>query len=119
MTFVHSIAFVLFFFLAVEKATNMDPDEGFFSALSTVLARIYALLVLVSIIPSITLSIRRFHDLGHTGWLTALFFGLNFIPMIGPISGLICFLWLFLGKGTIGSNAYGQDPRHEFRDAPE
>ena len=119
IVFCHSNAFMLVFFLAVYNGLVMDPDKGFFTALSTVLARIYVLLVLVSIIPSITLSIRRLHDLGYTGWLTALFFGLCFIPVVGAISAIICNLWLSFGKGTIGYNTYGQDPRHEFRDAHE
>ena len=61
------------------------------------LLQIVTLISLITIIPWTTLSIRRFHDMNHTGWLVALFMGLWVIPPIG--------------SGTAGHNPYGLDPR--------
>lgn len=94
-----------------------DYGDDIFNALGLVLATIYGLFVLANFVPWITLSVRRFHHMDHTGWLVALFMGLYLIPPVGFIGGIIQFLWLFLGSGTAGNNKYGQDPRHEFRYA--
>lgn len=66
---------------------------------------------LISFIPMITLQIRRFHDMGHSGWLVALFACLNIIPPIGALGGIVQFFWTQFGSGTAGANKYGQDPR--------
>lgn len=69
-------------------------------------------LVLGSMIPSTTLTIRRFHDMGHSGWWHALFTGLWIIPPLGALGWFVQFFWLLLGSGTGGANAYGPDPRY-------
>jgi len=58
--------------------------------------------LLPSMYISICLSIKRFHDIGKSGWfvLTTL------IPIIGVIVALI----LYFKVGNAGANAYGEDP---------
>ncbi|WP_367183730.1 DUF805 domain-containing protein [Novosphingobium sp. Chol11] len=56
-----------------------------------------------SIIPSIALQVRRFHDQDRSGWLCL--FG--FIPYVG---GLIVLVFMCL-PGTSGSNRHGPDPK--------
>lgn len=54
------------------------------------------------LIPSVTLSVRRLHDLGLSGFLVLI----QFIPVIGPVALAIMFMF----PGTPGWNKYGPDP---------
>ena len=58
---------------------------------------------LATIIPSIAVQVRRFHDQDKSGWMVLL----NFVPAIG---GLIVLVFMFL-EGTKGPNRYGPDPK--------
>lgn len=55
-----------------------------------------------SIIPSIAVQVRRFHDQDKTGWLVLL----GLVPYIGSVIVLV-FMCL---PGTRGANRYGADP---------
>jgi len=46
--------------------------------------------------------IKRFHDLGHSGWWAIT----TFIPLLA----LIPYIYLFFWRGTEGTNQYGPDP---------
>ena len=49
------------------------------------------------------LYIKRFHDMGKSGWFSLL--------LLIPIVNLaVAFFWLGFVKGTDGDNAYGADP---------
>ena len=65
-----------------------------------------ALFALVNILPSISVKIRRFHDLDQTGWLVLLFWVVNIFI---PVAELARMLW-FAFRGTEGNNQYGPDP---------
>ena len=58
---------------------------------------------LATIIPSIAVQVRRFHDQDKSGWMVLL----NFVPAIG---GLIVIVFMFI-EGTKGPNRYGPDPK--------
>lgn len=64
---------------------------------------------LSNFLPDIMLSIRRFHDLGQTGWLVLGFKVAGSLPVVGIFLSLINFVWFML-RGTVGSNKYGRDP---------
>ena len=57
---------------------------------------------LALIVPSVAVSIRRFHDIGKEAWWTILLF----IPIVGLIVALI-----FLTKPSDGPNQYGEGPQ--------
>ncbi|SCX98034.1 Uncharacterized membrane protein YhaH, DUF805 family [Novosphingobium aromaticivorans] len=57
-----------------------------------------------SIIPSIAVQVRRFHDQDKSGWMVLL----GLIPYVG---GLIVFIFMCL-EGTRGPNRYGEDPKN-------
>lgn len=61
---------------------------------------IYAAL---TFIPALAVMVRRWHDLGRTGWWILL----NLVPGVGTLVSM-CF---FLGRGDRGTNDYGRDPR--------
>lgn len=89
---------------------NFDSAENLNSLGKGILA-LCALISIGSIIPWITLNIRRFHDMNYTGWMVALFVGLWLIPPIGALGSIIQFFWVLFGGGTPGTNKYGHDPR--------
>lgn len=58
---------------------------------------------LASIIPTLSLAIRRLHDTGRSGW----WYLIAFVPMVG---GIALFVFMCLA-GTPGDNQYGSDPK--------
>ncbi|MGL4789895.1 MAG: DUF805 domain-containing protein, partial [Anaerotignaceae bacterium] len=66
----------------------------------SILGSIYTIAVLL---PTLAVSVRRFHDIDKSGWWALL----NYVPIIGWIA-LIVF---FTKPGTEGSNKYGADPK--------
>ena len=65
-----------------------------------VLGSIYSLCVFV---PSLSVSVRRLHDIGKSGW--NYFYIL--IPIVGPI---ILIVWFFT-EGELCSNKWGENPK--------
>ena len=57
---------------------------------------------LALLIPNVAVGVRRLHDLDRSGWW--LLIGL--IPLVGV---LVLIYW-FAQRGTVGSNAHGDDP---------
>ena len=51
---------------------------------------------------AIAVTVKRFHDLGKSGW--------NVLLMAVPLVNVFVGLWLLLGKGDVGPNQYGPDP---------
>jgi uncharacterized membrane protein YhaH (DUF805 family) len=64
-----------------------------------VLQSVYWLAVLI---PSIAVAVRRYHDIGRTGW----WWLLNFVPCVGWV---VLFIFAVL-PGTDGDNNYGPNP---------
>ncbi len=60
---------------------------------------------LALLIPSIAVSVRRLHDISHSGWW--LLIGL--IPLIGAIVLLV----FMVQDGKPGQNQYGANPKEE------
>ena len=55
-----------------------------------------SLVWLALVIPTIAVTVRRFHDLDHSGWWTLLY---HFV-----------FVAVWFWKGTVGPNRFGPDP---------
>jgi len=64
---------------------------------------------LINLVPGIMISIRRFHDLGQSGWLVLAFFVIGLLPLFGTLAGIANYVW-FAVQGTVGPNRYGPDP---------
>ncbi|MGG7036757.1 MAG: DUF805 domain-containing protein, partial [Flavobacterium sp.] len=58
---------------------------------------------LLVFLPGLSVSVRRLHDVGKSGW----FFFIVLIPIVGPIWLLI----LLFTAGDQGENKYGSDPK--------
>lgn len=78
-----------------------------FGGAAIVSIALLVILMLVTFIPSISLSVRRLHDFNQTGWI---YFG---VVVVGTVVGLVQFIGMIvIGaiEGTKGPNKYGDDP---------
>lgn len=64
-----------------------------------VLVVLHMILVIAAIVPSLTLSIRRLHDLDKSGWWMLL--------VLVPITNFVLCIFLFFIRGTTGDNRFG------------
>ena len=72
-------------------------------AVHTVLTYVAVIYALFTLLPTLAVMSRRWHDLGRTGlWVL-----LNIVPGVGTIVSM----FFFLGRGDTGTNIYGRDPR--------
>ena len=94
--------FILCYYIIVILAVVIDNALGLANDL-TGYGFITLAVTLGHILPSLSLVVRRLHDVGKSGW----FYLIAFIPIIGGI-------WLFVlfcTEGTRGENKYGADPK--------
>jgi len=63
------------------------------------------LFLLVTIVPFLSVGVRRLHDANRSGWVLLI--------MLVPILGQIVLLYFFLQKGTAGPNRFGGEPHPE------
>lgn len=96
--------FVILFLAIMFLATSQSEQ------LPIIFFIIWGLLALINVVVlpgSISLAVRRMHDLNMSGWWVLLFNVINFIPLINLI-GTIFVLYLYLlKKGDEGANKYG------------
>ena len=83
--------------------SSIDMNTGEMSGLGSIIGIVLGIYSLAIIVPSLAVTIRRFHDQDKSGWM----FLLAFIPAIG---GLIVFVFMCL-EGTKGDNRFGPDPK--------
>lgn len=72
------------------------------SPASNIMVTIFYLIMLV---PNLSVSVRRLHDIGKSGW----YMFLSLIPLIG---GLILLTWSLMDSEP-GENQYGKNPKEE------
>lgn len=91
--------FYLFYVLALIGSLLMDsminPQLGEMSLL-------YLITALVLFLPSLSVAVRRLHDIDRSGWWLLLLL----LPLIGAI---VMIIWVCKG-GTQGENKYGGNP---------
>ncbi|WP_193016482.1 MULTISPECIES: DUF805 domain-containing protein [Gammaproteobacteria] len=83
--------------------SSIDMNTGEMGGLGSIISIILGIYSLAIIVPSLAVTIRRFHDQDKSGWM----FLLAFIPFVG---GLIVFVFMCL-EGTKGDNRFGPDPK--------
>lgn len=97
------IGFSIYTSYTVSAALRHESPSMFgFMGVFISFAMIYVLIMLV---PSIAVQVRRFHDQDKSGWFVLL----NFVPYIG---GIVVLVFMCL-EGTRGENRYGPDPKAE------
>ncbi len=68
---------------------------------------VVGLITLAAFMLSLSLMLRRFHDMGWSGW--------HSLWMIVPLVNIVFCLMLLFKRGTAGDNQYGKDPEKEVR----
>ena len=89
---------VLFYALVTIVAGVLDVAIAGISGIGVI--GLIASLVLA--LPSLAVTVRRFHDIDKSGWWM--------LVMFIPLVGLIFFLVWMIPKGTTGANRFGEDP---------
>ncbi len=90
-------------FSAIEQAAEAGAEPAAPGVMFWIGMTIMMVFVLASFIPSLAVTVRRFHDQDKSGWFVLL----NFVPYVG---GLIVFVFMCL-DGTHGPNRFGADPK--------
>jgi uncharacterized membrane protein YhaH (DUF805 family) len=94
--------FALFYLILYAVCAIADGISGSFDRASGI-GIFTAILTLALLVPSLSVSVRRLHDTGRSGWW--LLIGL--IPVIGLIILLVC----FTRDGEAGANRFGANPK--------
>ena len=90
-----------------------DPTQAaglFSSGVMIVVGLLLLVWILAIIIPSIAVTVRRFHDRNMSGWWYLGFIVLGLIPVVGFIASIAQLVIMAL-PGTPGPNRYGPDPK--------
>lgn len=98
--------FILFNLLVALVAMALDNVLGTsfeFSEINLGYGYIYLAYALFTVIPSLSVAVRRLHDVGKSGW----FYLISLIPLIGSIWLLV----LFCTDGDSGDNKWGPNPK--------
>jgi uncharacterized membrane protein YhaH (DUF805 family) len=93
--------FVLFYIIGVMLMSFLDGILGSFSTEAGI-GLFGGIFILVHILPSIAVSVRRLHDISRTGW----WYLLIIIPLIGPLV-----LFVFSIMDSKEANRYGPNPK--------
>jgi uncharacterized membrane protein YhaH (DUF805 family) len=101
---------VLFLIVGISEALGFGSGVDDSKDVHPVALSLLGLWVLGNFIPSLALGVRRWHDLGQTGWFVLLFGVLSAIPLIGLIPALGNIIWFFM-PGNVGENKWGPDPK--------
>jgi len=94
--------FALFCFVCEVVLSIVDGFLGYYDV-ATGVGLFSGLFLLVVLLPSIAVGVRRLHDIGKSGWWILI----GFIPLLGTIVLLV----FFCLDSQPGSNAYGPNPK--------
>ena len=104
------LATAVIFFALIAFAALISVVTG--GALAFQIAIVFFIIyALLSVIPSLAVTVRRMHDLGKSGWNILI----SCIPLVGPI----WFLILLATEGEHGENYYGPDPKSAIEEIDE
>ncbi len=93
--------FQLFYFIFFVIAQILDSSFDLAHA-ETGIGPITGIFWLATLIPAISVSVRRLHDTDKMGWW--------YLLILVPLLGAIILIVFFIMKGTKGGNDYGEDP---------
>lgn len=80
--------------------TTVVTDNGFEASTNTpIFSTIFSL---ATLLPGISVAVRRLHDLNRSGW----WYWIVLVPLVGAI---LLIVWFATG-GTRGANRFGEDP---------
>lgn len=82
---------------------NPDVDPATLGFANETVAGILGIFLLLVLLPSLAVTIRRLHDSNRSGW----WWFITFVPVVGSLILLI----FTLLDGTAGPNRFGPDPK--------
>lgn len=93
--------FALFNLIIALLLTCLDYTIGTFDPASAIglFSGIYSMFIFI---PSLTVQVRRLHDVGLSGWMILL----NIIPLVGAL----ILLYFYVQPSQSGKNSYGTNP---------
>ena len=94
-----ALMFVVAFGLFAALGSSLDPSLFLSTGLGLLTIILFVGIVIIFIVISVLITIRRLHDINKSGWMCLLFF----IPVVN----LIFALYLIFAPGTPGENNYG------------
>jgi uncharacterized membrane protein YhaH (DUF805 family) len=93
--------YMLFFTLGIVIFTIIDIVIGFYNE-EVSLGLLSGIFILINFFPSLSVGIRRLHDIGKSGW----WYLINIIPIIGSIV-----FFIFTIMDSKEDNQYGINPK--------
>ncbi|MBQ3536924.1 MAG: zinc-ribbon domain-containing protein [Alistipes sp.] len=91
--------FVLVYLIAMGEFITYRYDEGFVVAVTIISSFVNLILFL----PSLSVAVRRLHDIGLSGW----YYLICLVPVLG---GLLLLIWLT--NDSVENNQYGTNPKY-------
>ena len=110
---VTAVIYILLFMTGGAGALLNDAQSGAGAPFGFLFGGVGILLLIwgvITIIPSIMVTIRRFHDRDMSGWWYLGFIVASFIPVLGLIAAIALLVVMAL-PGTPGPNRFGPDPK--------
>lgn len=99
------IWFAIYFFSSlVSSAFTRTQNGGIWSLL--IVMFVFGIIL---IIPHISITVRRLHDLNQSGWILLAIILISRIPLIGGLVSLIWIIFIYLTPGTDGNNQFGPE----------
>lgn len=91
------LAHILGFYLILILSVGIPRAEGVLG----LMAWIY---ILGTALPTISVTVRRLHDTGRSGW--------NYLWYLLPAFGFLVMLFLLVGESESGTNEYGEPEKY-------
>ncbi len=107
-TFIYTLA-VMVVFLAVNGVFGGFSKASGLSSMGFLVLIGGALGYIGLLIPSVCVTVRRFHDVNLSGWWVLVGFALGAVPLVGWIASIAMFVVTLL-RGTAGDNRFGPNP---------
>ncbi|QYX55714.1 DUF805 domain-containing protein [Roseovarius sp. SCSIO 43702] len=100
-----SLAYYTFY----ANPSTLVLDFGNWPVLTWLTLAPLVLFILATLLPAISVTVRRLHDRNLSGWWYLVYIITGAIPFIERIAVLV-FFFVTVMKGTEGENKYGPDP---------
>lgn len=103
----NTLPFILLVIIGIITG-SFDDDSEIGMGMGIVLI-LFSIFFLAIIIPAITVSVRRLHDLGQSGWWIMGFIVLSAIPIVGSLVTIAMYVY-FAMPGKAEANRFGDAP---------
>ena len=90
--------FILFYIISIFVLSIIDGFIGIYKY-----GLLSGIFIIINIVPTICLTIRRIHDTGNSGW----WWLISFVPLVG----FFTILFFALKDSEEGTNEYGANPK--------